>query len=700
MTVTDQVRGDDEPAGRPLWSPDAGMLTDSGVARYLRWLGEHRGVHLDGYQALWQWSVEDVARFWSSVWDFEAVRVSTPPTAVLAGTAMPGACWFPGARLNYAEHLLQGIGGIARTDREGAPAGTARQHLALIQVPEDGPVVTVTAEELRRLAGSLAARLRALGVSAGDRVVAYLPNTTHAVVGLIACAAIGAVWSICSPDLGSRSVVGRLAQLEPTVLIAANGYRYGGRDHHRDRDVAEIVAGLPSLSHLIWVELVAGQTPRADRDEGVGDRDDRDAPQPPDAPAVSLPWQTWDAATAGAEPLEFQQVPFDHPLWVLFSSGTTGTPKGIVHGHGGILLEHLKVLRLHNDVRPGDRFMMVANTSWMVWNVLVSGLLVGGTPVLLDGSATHPEPDRVWRVAAQQQVAVLGLGAGYLQLCRATGLRPGSRQDLRALRALISTGSPLPESGFHWVHDEVGPHVWLSSTSGGTDVCSSFVGGTPIEAVRAGRIQGPCLGVDVHAWDGQGRDVVGKPGELVVTQPMPSMPLRFWNDPGGRRYRDSYFATYPGVWRQGDVIEFDPDGNCVIHGRSDSTLNRKGIRISPAEIYSVVEALPEVREALVVGAELGEEYYLPLFVVLTAGTDAERARARIVAAIRHELSPRHLPDEIIAVPGVPHTKTGKKLEVPVKRLLQGAAASEVADRGSIDAPALLDFYAQFAERKR
>lgn len=413
-----------------------------------------------------------------------------------------------------------------------------------------------------------------------------------------------------------------------------------------------------------------------------------------------MPWQTWDAATAGAEPLEFDQLPFDHPLWVLFSSGTTGTPKGIVHGHGGILLEHLKVLRLHNDVRPGDPFMLVANTSWMVWNVLVSGMLAGGTPVLLDGSATHPDPDRIWRVAAEQRVAVLGVGAGYLQLCRNTGLRPGARYDLRGLRALMSTGSPLPESGFHWVHDEVGLHVWLSSTSGGTDVCSSFVGGTPIEPVRAGRIQGPCLGVDVHAWDGQGHDVLRGPGELVVTQPMPSMPLRFWNDPDGRRYHDSYFTTYPDVWRHGDVIEFDPDGSCVIHGRSDSTLNRKGIRIGPAEIYSVVEALPEVREALVVGAELGEEYYMPLFVALTDGADTERVRARIVAAIRHDLSPRHLPDEIVVVPEVPHTKTGKKLEVPVKRLLQGANPSDVADPGSVDDPALLDFYAQFAERKR
>ncbi len=677
MTVTDQVRGEDQPAHPVLWSPDEDMLADSGVARYLRWLADHRGIHLEGYRELWRWSVDDLARFWSSVWDFEAVQASTPPTATLSEPAMPGAAWFPGARLNYAEHLLRGVEQVTRTDREGTPGEAEDQHVALIQVAEDGPVVTVTPAELRRLAGSLAARLRALGVGPGDRVVAYLPNTTHAVVGLIACAAIGAVWSICSPDLGSGGVVGRFAQLEPTVLIAANGYRYGGRDHHRDQDVAEIIAGLPSLSHLIRVDLVPGQPSR-----------------------VGLPWQTWDAATAGAEPLEFEQVPFDHPLWVLFSSGTTGMPKGIVHGHGGILVEHLKVLRLHNDVRPGDRFLLVANTSWMVWNVLVSGLLVGGTPVLLDGSATHPEPDRIWRVAAEQQVAVLGLGAGYLQLCRSTGLRPAARYDLRGLRALMSTGSPLPESGFHWVHDEVGPHVWLSSTSGGTDVCSSFVGGTPIEAVRAGRIQGPCLGVDVHAWDAQGHDVLGQPGELVVTQPMPSMPLRFWNDPDGRRYRDSYFATYPGAWRHGDVIEFDPDGSCVIHGRSDSTLNRKGIRIGPAEIYSVVEALPEVREALVVGVELGERYYMPLFVTLTDGVDVERARARIVTAIRHELSPRHLPDEIVAVPGVPHTTTGKKLEVPVKRLLQGAAPAQVADPGSIDHPALLDFYAQFAERKR
>lgn len=676
MTVADQLRRDG-PGAEPLWSPDADALTNSGIARYLAWLQEHRGVRLQGYQELWRWSVRDLARFWSSIWDFEDILASTPPTAVLPDASLPGATWFPGARLNYAEHLLRGLDGGA--PRPGDRPAETGDRVALIQVPEDGAAVPVSVAELWRLAGGLATTLREWGVGPGDRVVAYLPNTVEAVAGLIASASIGAVWSICSPDLGSGGVVGRFAQLEPKVLIAGNGYRYGGRVHHRGREVAEIVAGLPSLSHLIRVPMV----PAAGDDPGAG-----------------VAERVWSEATAGDHPLEFAQLPFDHPLWVLFSSGTTGTPKGIVQGHGGILLEHLKALRLHNDVRPGDRFMLVANTSWMVWNVLISGLLVGGVPVLLDGSASYPRLDRIWEVAAEQRVSVLGLGAGYLQVCRNAALRPGTDHDLSGLRALTSTGSPLPESGFRWVYDEVGRHVWLSSTSGGTDVCSSFVGGAPTVAVRAGRIQVPCLGVDVHAWDGDGRELVGRPGELVVTQPMPSMPLRFWNDPTGERYRDSYFTTYPGVWRHGDVIEFDEDLSCVIHGRSDSTLNRRGIRIGPAEIYSVVEALPEVREALVVGVEIGEEYYLPLFVALADGAQFDQVRDRIVAAIRHHLSPRHLPDEIVPVLGIPHTRTGKKLEVPVKRLLQGVPLAEVADPGSVDDPGLLEVYHQFAERKR
>ena len=641
-----------------LWSPSPTRAEASELTRYRKGAPDYHGG--EDYLALWRWSTADPGRFWESIADFESVDLGGTATGPVAPTEMPGARWFPGRTLNYAQHLL-------RDDPGGAQAP------ALIVVDDDDRAHPMSWGELRRQVAALSATMRAMGVGHGDRVVAVLPNRAEAVIGLLACASIGAIWSVCSPEFGPQAVLSRFAQLTPKVVLLTDGYHYGGRAHDRGEDMAAIVAGLPSIEQVIWVEhLQHGRCPDLGR-----------------------PVRSWAEATAHEVDLVFDAVAFDHPLWVLFSSGTTGAPKGIVHGHGGALLEHLKVLRLHSDLRPGDRYLNVASTSWVVWNMLVSGLAVGATIVLLDGNPVRPDLSRVWKVADQEKVHVLGLSAGYVHACLKAGLSP----QLGVLRTLQVTGSPLSSAGFTWVHEHF-DDVWLSSMSGGTDVCSIFVGGVPTLPVRRGRIQAPALGVAVEAWDAEGHQVgPGQRGELVITAPMPSMPLYFWNDPEGRRYRDSYFTMFSGVWRHGDFIAFEEDGSSVILGRSDSTLNRHGIRMGPADIYQVVEALPEIREALVVGAELGEEYYMPLFVALEAQADPDSARERIRCAIRDRLSPRHLPDEIVWMRAIPHTRTGKKLEVPVKCLLQGSSLSDVVDLGAVDDSDLLHEYAAFARRR-
>ncbi|WP_040689696.1 acetoacetate--CoA ligase, partial [Nocardia vinacea] len=545
---------------------------------------------------------------------------------------------------------------------------------ALIVVDDDNRSHTVSSTELRRQVAALAAVLRSMGVLPGDRVAAVLPNRSEAVVGLLASAAVGAIWSVCSPEFGTNAIVSRFAQLGPRVLIAADGYRHGGREHDRTAEMIEVAAQLPDLEQVIWVDRL----------------------RPGDRPAIDVPVHTWDDVTGGDLELEFTDLPFEHPLWVLFSSGTTGIPKGIVHSHGGVLLEHLKMLRIHSDVRAGDRYMNVASTAWVVWNMLVSGLGVGATVVLLDGSPIRPELGRVWQVAAEHDVDVMGLSAGYIHACLKAGVKPPQTR----LRTLQVTGSPLAEAGFDWVYAHF-DDMWLSSMSGGTDICSIFVGGVPELPVRKPRLQAPALGVAVAAWDSDGNPVVGEQGELVVTKPMPSMPLRFWNDPDNRRYRDSYFEMFPGIWRHGDFIEFDADGSSVIHGRSDSTLNRQGIRIGSAEIYRVVEDFPEVRESLVVGAELGaDDYYMVLFVAVIEGVDLDALPPRIAEALRTLLSPRHVPDDIVFMRAIPHTRTGKKLEVPVKRMLQGAALTDVVDLGAVDDSDLLREYEDFAHNRQ
>ncbi|MER5521703.1 acetoacetate--CoA ligase [Streptomyces sp. NPDC002763] len=638
-----------------LWTPSPARQEGSELVRYRRGLKDYDGG--DDYLDLWRWSTQDLGRFWESVADFEDVRLGGTPTGPVAPREMPGGTWFPGRTANYAEHVLRRCPGEA-----------------LVVVDDDGTSHQLSRAELRGQVAALSAALRRMGVAHGDRVAAVLPNRAEAVVGLLACAAVGAVWSVCSPEFGADGVLSRFAQLEPKVLMLTDGYHYGGRTHERTDEMRTVIDRLPSVEHVLWVDhLRPGSLPTADR-----------------------PVSPWGTVTAGGGEPEFDELPFDHPLWVLFSSGTTGAPKGIVHGHGGVLLEHLKVLRLHSDLRVGDRFLNVASTSWVVWNMLVSGLAVGATIVLLDGNPGRPDLGRVFRVADEHDVDTLGVSAGYLHACLKAGLAP----ERGALRTVQVTGSPLSTDGFRWVHDRLGD-VWLTSMSGGTDVCSIFVGGAPTLPVRVGRIQAPALGVCVEAWDEDGKPVVGERGELVITQPMPSMPLRFWNDPDGRRYRESYFSVYAGAWRHGDFIEFEPDGSSVIHGRSDSTLNRQGVRMGPADIYRVVEALPEVREALVVGAELGEDaYYMPLFVALQEDADPEEVARRVNQVLREELSPRHVPDEVVPMRGIPHTRTGKKIEVPVKRLLQGASLSDVVDLGAVDDSALLQEYAEFAHTRR
>lgn len=639
--------------GELIWQPDLERALETGVGRFVEFLGGHSVGIGAGYDELWQWSVDEPGKFWELFAEFAGVDLGGTPGPVCSSDPMPHTRWFPGRTLNFAKHLLQGHEGVA-----------------LIGIDEDGKREEVTWAALRRDVASLAAHLRSCGVDQGDRVVGILPNVAEAVVGLLASASVGAIWSVCAPEFGPGAIVTRFAQLEPKVILAAPGYRLGGKDRDRRPELVEIIAKLPTLEHIIWVG----------RHTSI-----------PSIP-TQVPATDWEQAVADPAELVFNDVEFSHPLWVLFSSGTTGIPKGIVHGHGGALLEELKMLLIHSDLRPGDRYLNVASTSWVLWNSLVSALGVGATAVLVDGNPTFPSLDRVWQIAAAEQIAVLGVGAGFIHACAKASLAPIRDQDLGALKSVQVTGSPLSADGYRWVYGNVGD-VWLNSMSGGTDIASIFVGGCPTLPVHVGYIQAPALGVRVESWDEAGNPTRGK-GELVVTQAMPSMPLSFWGDDGSR-YHDSYFATYPGVWRHGDFIEFTLQG-ILIHGRSDSTLNRNGLRLGSADIYAVVESLQEVAEALVVGAELGVDYYMPLFVHLADGADPSIAREAITRSIRENLSVRYLPDDIVFMPGIPHTRTGKKLEVPVKRLLQGAPLESVADLGSVDNAVLLEEYARFA----
>ncbi|MEV6708843.1 acetoacetate--CoA ligase [Micromonospora wenchangensis] len=654
--------------GDVLWTPPADVREWSRIGGYLRWLREHRGLDFADYDALWQWSVTDLAAFWRSIWDYFAVVAHTPPTATLGDTAMPGARWFPGATLNYAENVLR-------------MPGRADDDPVVVAHSQTRPPVTLTAAELREQVRRVAAGLRRLGVVAGDRVAAYAPNVPETYVLLLATSSLGAVFSSCAPEFGTRSVVDRWQQIAPKVLVAVDGYRYGDKPVDRRAEVAAIRAALPSLTHTVHVPYL----------HPTGSAD---------VPQDALSWAELAAETD--EPLTFTPVPFDHPLYVLYSSGTTGLPKPIVHGHGGILLEHLKMLALHHDLGPADRFFWFTTTGWMMWNFLVSGPAVGATIVLFDGNPGHPDLGALWRLAEETGTTYFGTSAPFLLACRKSGLVPKQIADLSALRGVGSTGAPLPAEGFTWVYDTVGTDLQLQSLSGGTDVCTGFVGGVPLLPVHAGEITCRALGAKVEARSSDGTPVLGELGELVITAPMPSMPVGFWNDPDGSRYTEAYFDVYPGVWRHGDWITINERGGCVITGRSDATLNRGGVRLGTAEFYSVVEGLDEVVDSVVVHLEddEGGAGELLLFVVLAEGLELDDAlRKKIARELRTALSPRHIPDEIHQVRAVPRTLSSKKLEVPVKKILTGTPVESAAAKGALANPESLTAFATFAQTR-
>ncbi|WP_412742984.1 acetoacetate--CoA ligase [Krasilnikovia sp. MM14-A1004] len=642
--------------GRVLWTPPADVRETSRMGRYLTWLRAERGVQADDYASLWQWSVTDLPAFWRSIWDYFEVISHTEPTATLPDQTMPFAPWFPGATLNWAEHVLR-------------QPGLADDDPVVLAYSQSRDPITLTAAQLREQVRRVAAGLRRLGVGPGDRVAAYAPNIPETYVLLLATASLGAIFSSCAPEFGTRSVTDRWTQIEPKVLVAVDGYQYGDKAIDRREEVAGIRAALPSVEHLVTIGYL----------HGGGD------------------WAQLAADTD--EPLTFAAVPFAHPLYVLYSSGTTGLPKPIVHGHGGILLEHLKMLALHHDLGPSDRFFWFTTTGWMMWNFLVSGPAVGAAIVLFDGNPGWPGLDGLWRLAEEAGVTYFGTSAPYLLACRKAGLVPREVANLR-LRGLGSTGAPLPPEGFAWVYEAVGADLQLHSISGGTDVCTGFVGGAPLLPVIEGVISCRCLGAKVEAYDPVGNPVIGELGELVVSAPMPSMPVGFWNDPDGARYREAYFDVFPGVWRHGDWITIGEDGTCVITGRSDATLNRGGVRLGTSEFYSVVEGLPEVVDSVVVHLERAGDPNgeLLLFVVLADGVEMDDAmRGRIRGELRSALSPRHVPDEIHQVRAVPRTLSAKKLEVPVKRILTGTPVESAAAKGALVNPESLEAFAQLAK---
>jgi len=641
-----------------LWAPDEARIERATLTRYARRLAE-QGVQTAGYHDLWRWSVEHLDEFWASVWEFFEVRSSAPYQRVLASREMPGAVWFPGARLNFAEHVF----------REREPGLVAVRHASELR-----PLAETTwgalEEETRRIAGAL----RTSGIGPGDRVVAYMPNVVEAITAFLACASIGAVWSSCSPDFGARSVVDRFAQIEPRVLLAVDGYRYGGRDHDRLDVVRQLQEAMPSLERTVVLGYLRAEPAL----KGL-----RDATE----------WAAF-LEEGGDAPLRFEQVAFDDALWVLYSSGTTGLPKAIVHGHGGILLESLKQLNLHVDLQADDRLFWFTTTGWMMWNFVVAGLLSEASIVLYDGNPGYPDLGALWRLAEEAGITTFGASASYIAACMKDGVDPRAGRDLSRLRAVGSTGSPLSPDGFDWVYERLGPDPWLFSTSGGTDLCTAFVGGVPTLPVYRGELQARALGAKVEAWNADGKPVVGEVGELVITEPMPSMPLRLWGDHDGSRYRASYFEMFPGIWRHGDWIELTERGTAIISGRSDATINRGGVRMGTAEIYRATLAVDEVVDALVVDLPRpGTLGYMPLFVVLRDGVELDdELVSRIRTRIREDCSPRHVPDEVRAVPAIPRTLSGKVLEVPVKRILSGEPTERTVSRDALANPdALLPF---------
>ncbi|WP_232661974.1 acetoacetate--CoA ligase [Pseudonocardia sp. TRM90224] len=655
--------------GELLWTPSADFVQRSNVAAFISWLTENDRAAVRDYDELWRWSVADTEGFWSSVWDYFRVRSTTPYDRVLDDPAMPGTAWFPGSRVNYAEHLLR----YARLADEDE---TVFHHSS-----ETRPQARMSWRELERQVRIVATKLRALGVRPGDRVVAYMPNVPETAVAMMATVAIGGVWSSAAPEFGVTTVTDRFSQIGPRVLLVADGYRFGGKDFSRSEEASAIAAALPSLQHVVWLPYL-----------------DAAAPVPEGLPGPL----TWDELAGGPvvadDEFTYEHVAHDHPIWVVFSSGTTGLPKAIVHSHVGVLLEHLKVMHFHLDLRPGSTMLFYTTTGWMMWNLLLSALLTGSSVVLYDGSPGHPEIDKLWELAAQTGATFFGASPTYIQMMEKAGLRPGAKYGLSRLEAMLVAGAPSTPETFAWCYENVKRDLWVTSQSGGTELCSGFVGASPTLPVYAGEIQTRMLGMDVHAWDDNGEELVDEVGELVVTSPFPSMPIRFWNDVDGKRYHESYFDTFPGVWRHGDFLKINNRGGCYIYGRSDSTLNRYGVRIGTAEIYRAVEREPEVADSLIVCCELaGGTFFMPLFVSLKPGSEmTDELRLRLARRLRADCSPRHVPDKIYEVGAIPFTLTGKKMEVPVRKILMGWPAEKAASRDAMSNPESIDYFVAFA----
>ncbi len=646
-----------------IWQPSDEVVAAAQMTRYTDWLERERGLTFVDYAALWQWSIDDLEGFWQSVWDYFEVRFQSPPEKVLGARAMPGAEWFPAATVNY----------VAEVFRHSTAA-----RPAIVAHSESGPSITMSWSELEREVASLAGALRAFGVGPGDRVVAFLPNIAQTVVAFLASASIGAVWSVCSPDMGPVAVLDRFRQIAPKVLIACDGYRAGGKDYDRREVVQTLLTELTSVEHMI---LVPWLNPRADPDQF------RCA-------------HAWTEVTSEAIALVTEWVPFDHPIWVVYSSGTTGLPKPIVHGHGGVIMEGLKGTILHNDIGALDRFFWYSSTGWIMWNCQVSGLLAGATICLYDGHPGFPDYGRLWQFVADNQITFFGAGAAFFASCLKADIKPQALGDLSALRAVGSTGSPLSEDAYRWIYQVLPKRCWLTAIAGGTDFAGAFLAGNPTMPITIGEMQCRSLGAAVFAFDDEGQPVVDQVGELVCTEPIPSMPLYFWNDPGSERYRESYFEMFPGVWRHGDWLRITERGGGIIYGRSDATINRHGIRMGTSELYRAVEGLPEVLDSLVVDLEmLGRESMMPLFVVLREGMVLdEPMTARIKRVIRDALSARHVPDPVLQVSEIPRTLSGKKLELPVKRLLLGMPIEKVANRDAMANPNSFEFFVEFAKK--
>ena len=648
----------------PAWQPSAATIGAAKLTAFTDWLAAERGMRFADYDALWRWSVEDLEGFWGAVWDYFAIPATTPRTTVLANAGMPGAQWFPGVTMNYVDQVFR----HATTVR---PAVVGRN--------EAGEQRELGWAELQRQVGALAATLRGMGVVRGDRVVAYLPNIPETVVAFLAVASLGAIWSACSPDMGRIAVLDRFRQIAPRVLIAVDGYRYGGKSYDRRELIRELLAELPSVDHMVLLPCLGSAADAA----GFAQCTD------------------WGDATAGNAPLQPEHVPFAHPLWIVYSSGTTGLPKPIVHSHGGIVVEHVKMAALHLDLGPEDRFHWFSSSGWIMWNCQISGLLLGSTICIYDGNPGWPDWNALWRFVGETGVTFFGAGAAFFMSCLKAHVEPNQVADLSRLRAVGSTGSPLPPEGYQWIYDHVRQDIWLNPISGGTDFAGCFVGGVPTLPVYLGEMQCRCLGARVEAWDEAGKPLIDEVGELVCSAPMPSMPLKFWNDTGDTRYRESYFDMYPGIWRHGDWLRITPRGGAIIYGRSDATINRHGIRMGTSELYRAVEEVHEILDSLVVDLEfLGRESYMPLFVVLRPGHElTPPLAATLREKIKVALSARHVPNEIFQVAEIPRTLSGKKMELPVKKLLLGHALDKIANPDAMANPASLQWFVDFAARR-